>query len=474
MQAPRWLLYASFGSGVLTVATVYRLYGLALRSIYPNPISFNEGWDAYYAKAASDGVKLYGAQPLLTAVNYPPLSFHLVGLLGRFLHDMNFAGRMISFLSLLWVAGCIAVIVLKMVHRRFPALQAALFCLAWFSLFGGGNVGANEPQLLGHAVIMSGVVLYVIGQDSLLLILASCLLCIAGGFVKHNLFSFPLGIGVDLLFRSRTRFTMWAVFACAMLFAGIVLTHWIDGGYFLQHIASPRRFEWERIPKVSGFFLAAFFPTLLLCILWYRRILAVPYGVVAISALLVSLSLGMLFTGGSGVSVNVFFDAIIAMSIIAAVLLNEFRDRAPIDSPPIAVLVTLAPILISAGPLVYGFFGSIPSSMNLASSAQQYLSDVTYVRGNPGAAICLNLLLCYDSGKPLIFDPYTTTERLETGVLSPETLAAKIRNQEYGVVELGSEQFSGAYFPGPLLTILPSYYQIERTSGTRIFYVPKR
>jgi hypothetical protein len=474
MHARRWLLYASFGSGVLALATAYRLYGLAMRSIYPTPISFNEGWDAYYAKAASDGVKLYGAQPLLTAVNYPPLSFHLIGLLGRFLHDMNFAGRLISFLSLLWVAGCVAVIVLKMVHRRFAPLQAALFCLAWFSLFGGGNVGANEPQLLGHAVIMSGVVLYVIGQDSLVLLLASCLLCIAGGFVKHNLLSFPLGIGIDLLFRSRTRFAIWVVLACAMLFTGIVLTHWIDGGYFLQHIASPRRFGWERIPKVSGFFLAAFLPTLLFCILWLRRILAVPYGVVAISALLISLLLGMLFTGGSGVSVNVFFDAIIAMAIIAAVLLNEFSDLAPTNSPPIAVLVTLAPLLLSAGPLVYGFFGSIPSRISLFASAQQYLRDVAYMRGKPGDAICLNLSLCYDSGKPLVFDPYTTTERLEAGALSPETLAAKVRSQEYGVVELGSEPFSGAYFPGPLLTMLPSYYRIERTSGARIFYVPNR
>jgi hypothetical protein len=462
------------GTGVLTLATVYRLYGLALRSIYPNPISFKEGWDAYYSKAASDGVKLYGAQPLLTALNYPPLSFHLVGLLGRILHDMNFAGRLISFLSLLWVAGCVAVIVLKMVHRRFPALQAALFCLAWFSLFGVGHVGANEPQLLGHAVIMSGVVLYVIGQDSLVLLLASCLLCIAGGFVKHNLLSFPLGIGVDLLFRSRTRFATWAVFACAMLFAGIVLTHWIDGGYFLQHIAVPRRFGWERIPKVSGFFLVAFLPTLLLSIFWSRRILAVPYGVVAISALLVSLSLGMLFTGGSGVSVNVFFDTIIAMSIITAVLLNEFHDRAPTDSAPIAALVTLAPLLLSAGPLIYGFFSSIPSRTSLSSSAQNYLGDVAYMRGKPGDAICLSLLLCYDSGKPLVFDPYTTNERLAAGALSPETLAVKIRRQEYGVVELGNEPYSGAYLPGPLLTILPSYYRIERTSGARIFYVPKR
>ena len=474
MRARRWLLYASLGSGVLTLATVYRLYGLAMRSIYPTPISFNEGWDAYYAKAASDGVKLYGAPPLVTAVNYPPLSFHLVGLLGRFLHDMNFAGRMISFLSLLWVAGCVAVIVLKMVHRRFAALQAALFCLAWLSLFGGGHVGASEPQLLGHAVIMSGVVLYVIGQDSLVLLLASCVLCVAGGFVKHNLLPFPLGIGVDLLFRSRTRFATWVVFACAMLFAGIVLTHWIDGGYFLQHLANPRGFEWERIPKVSGFFLAAFLPTLLVCILWFRRILAVPYGVVAISALLVSLSLGMLFTGGTGVSVNVFFDAIIAMSIIAAVLLNEFRDRADIDSPPIAVLATLAPLLLSAGPLVYGFFGSIPSRTSLSSSAQQYLGDVAYMRGAPGDAICLNLSLCYDSGKPLVFDPYTTNERLAAGALSQETLAAKIRIQEYGVVELGSEPFSGVYFPDALLTILPSYYRIDRTSGERSFYVPKR
>jgi hypothetical protein len=90
-----------------------------------------------------------------------------------------------------------------------------------------------------------------------------------------------------------------------------------------------------------------------------RRILAVPYGVVAVSALLMSLSLGMLFTGGSGVSVNVFFDAIIAMAIIAAVVLNEFRDRAPTDSAPIAVLFTLAPSCFQPG--LYFTASSLPS-----------------------------------------------------------------------------------------------------------------
>ncbi|HEV2201241.1 MAG TPA: hypothetical protein VGR73_15600 [Bryobacteraceae bacterium] len=459
---------------MLALAAGYRLYSLALRTVYPNPISFNEGWNAYYATAASEGAKLYGAQPTLTAVNYPPLSFHLVGLAGRFLHDPNFAGRLISLLSLAWVAACVAVIVRKMVHRRFHALLAALFCLAWFSLFAGANVGANEPQLLGHAVIMAGVVLYVLCQDSLALLLAAGLLCVVGGFVKHNLFSFPVGIGLHLFFRSKARFATWAAFVSALLFAGLVLTSWIDGGYFLQHLTNPRRFGWGRIPTVSGFFLAAFLPTLMLCILGHRRIAALPYGGVAWSALVVCLVPGIFFTGGAGVSVNVFFDAIIAMSIMAAILLSEFHGRASAHSPPTAVLITLAPILISAGPLVYGYFGWIPSRTNLESAAQQYAGDVAYMRSKPGAAICLNLLLCYDSGKPLIFDPYSTNERLETGVLSPETFAAKIKNQEYGVVELGSEPYSGAYFPDPLVAILPSYYRIERTSGTRIFYVPKR
>src|SRR5665647_3859086 len=83
-----------------------RLSGFVVRATYPQSILYNEGWNAYYAHDAAAGRPLYGARPLRTAVNYPPLSFHLMGALGRVLGDLNFAGRVLSLAALFWVALC--------------------------------------------------------------------------------------------------------------------------------------------------------------------------------------------------------------------------------------------------------------------------------------------------------------------------------------------------------------------------------
>jgi hypothetical protein len=60
-------------------------------------------------------------------------------------------------------------------------------------------MGANEPQMLGHALLMTGVLLYVARRDSTLGLAGACLLCCLGGFVKQSLLAFPLAIALDLL-----------------------------------------------------------------------------------------------------------------------------------------------------------------------------------------------------------------------------------------------------------------------------------
>ena len=56
------------------------------------PLDPNEGWNAYHALAAMAGRGLYPPPGALMINNYPPLSFFLVGALGRITGDMIVAG----------------------------------------------------------------------------------------------------------------------------------------------------------------------------------------------------------------------------------------------------------------------------------------------------------------------------------------------------------------------------------------------
>ena len=69
------------------------------------PLGYNEGWNAYLAARAiglQDG-PLYPPADTLVFNNYPPLSFYLVGLIGRGLAggDVIVAGRVVALASLL-------------------------------------------------------------------------------------------------------------------------------------------------------------------------------------------------------------------------------------------------------------------------------------------------------------------------------------------------------------------------------------
>jgi hypothetical protein len=56
----------------------------------------NEGWAAYHADAAMGRSALYPSRDQLITNNYPPLSFYIVGALGRLIGDTVLAGRLLS------------------------------------------------------------------------------------------------------------------------------------------------------------------------------------------------------------------------------------------------------------------------------------------------------------------------------------------------------------------------------------------
>src|SRR5215468_7297785 len=49
----------------------------------------NEGFNSYFQAAAASGAKVYGSPPEFWYANYPPLSFHIVGWIGKITGDTN-------------------------------------------------------------------------------------------------------------------------------------------------------------------------------------------------------------------------------------------------------------------------------------------------------------------------------------------------------------------------------------------------
>src|ERR1700733_10697646 len=68
--------------GVLTLAALW--YPIQ-RISQSADINYNEGWNTYRADIAARGEPLYSQPPRFTVTNYPPLSFHILGFLGKLL-----------------------------------------------------------------------------------------------------------------------------------------------------------------------------------------------------------------------------------------------------------------------------------------------------------------------------------------------------------------------------------------------------
>jgi hypothetical protein len=122
------------------------------------PFDPNEGWNAAFAQAVISTGSPYPSPHSLLVNNYPPLSFYLVAAVSRLTGDAIVAGRLVSLAALLAIAGGIARAALLVGCTRLEAAFAALLFVAGLMLTSD-YVGMDDPQLLGHAVAMGGLLL---------------------------------------------------------------------------------------------------------------------------------------------------------------------------------------------------------------------------------------------------------------------------------------------------------------------------
>ena len=448
---------------LVALVRVAATVGLAL------PFDPNEGWNAYHSQAAMEGGALYPDSRSFLFNNYPPLSFYIVGVVGNLIGDDIVAGRIISLLALFGVAGGIFAVLRRLGVDCVSGLFAALLFPAGLIVFTD-YVGMDDPQLLGHAADLCGLLLLLHEPRATIRVVGAALVFVFAGFIKHNLVALPAALALWLAIydrRSAARFVTTGLAFCAIGFVAFRLTYGID---LLSQLNSPRTYSlaafgfgvssWLAWGGISLLGTAALF---VLAPCEKFAVLCALYAVIAVA-------LGAGFVGGAGVDMNAWFDAAIALALSAGLLLDRLPVRPWLRSA-IAVLYTLpfvAGLAIQAdGRWLAADYWLHP----LAGEAAAARDDVAFIRSRGGPALCEMMSLCYWADVPATVDVFNLGQAYATHTRNDGDLVRLIDAKYFRTAQFDS-MTEFALTPGVKRAFARSY-RVARSDDLGVFLVPR-
>ncbi|HEY3785392.1 MAG TPA: glycosyltransferase family 39 protein [Steroidobacteraceae bacterium] len=426
--------------GAMALAILAVILGPLHRLPLWMPRDENEGWNAFQALAALSGAVLYPPFDAFVTNNYPPLSFYIVGALGRVLGDNIVAGRVIALLSELAVAGNIYLLARALHTERFFALFSSLVFLLYIGANAQIYVAMDDPEWLGRAFVTGGAVLFLrarrVSHPAGPLLLSG-LLCVAGALVKHNLVVLPLALFTWALWNDRRQLLPWALISLALAVVSVLLIAHVYGAIFLQDVLEHKR--GLSAHKLAGDSLRLLTPMtpllaygLLLGLLAWREAstrFVVTYAVVGGG-------IGLFFLAGIGIDVNALFDLIIALSLAAGLfaarlvpmLTAEYRRFAPA-----AITAVMAALFVPQS--VQAALAGLDLIRQDRAELGRYHEFIAAIAAAQGPVACEQPSLCYWAGKPFEIDFSNYGKKLRAGTVGPEFLGTRLDTGYYAYIQ---------------------------------------
>lgn len=370
-------------------------------------LNVNEGWNAGQALRAFGAGALYPHPESLIANNYPPLSFFVVGALGRLIGDHIIAGRLLALAAQLATGAAVYAILARLVPgRHWAAAGAALFGAYSVTLLRG-YVAMNDPQWLGQAAMAWGLFFLLprTGEPpATRRIVIAAALTVAGGLIKHNLVAFPVAATLWLWLLDRRATAIWlmavaalAGAACAALFAVWGTTVFVDV------LAPARSYSAARMLAKGGPLVLAMIPVAIACrpliaAQAHDRRLALP-----LLLLVIAVPIGVVQRSGSGVDVNAFFESIVALAI--AVPVAASLRETPYRWIGLCVLPALCLIPVAAA-------RNWSDLMGRDAAVAHAAPFVARLAAAPGLVACDDQAMCYWAGRTSGLDFFSVKQRL--------------------------------------------------------------
>jgi hypothetical protein len=464
--------------------------GLAIGYLFEK--NYNEGWNVYNTQRLIHHELVYD-HDYWRLNNYPIGSFLIIAAINFLIGNLLLSGRIVALFSFAAIGVLAAIATRRFGGRGVDAVFGAACALGFCYLVAPGWIIVDDPQTLGEAATLGGLVSYLSRPPDRLCLLRTAFLVVTGGFIKHNMLAIPVAITLDLAVRAPRQLPFWLA-CCTGSFAGFVgLTQIVAGGDFIDHLLSPRVFTWYGVRYHLVKYLRLFKFPLLAMVLGCRLAFPARRSILAAWGLC-SIGFAAIFSGFEGASYNMFQDAAVFLGIAAGVLLYELRKAAAAPSR-FAGLFAGAAALLLAQPIL----SRTPSTLRqlsqpdalLESNRQAeatFLADAKYVADARGPAICESLLLCYVAGQPFILDPFNSRQYILAGKLDGAQLIGRIAAREFAVIQLRGDicddptttschilhypqKFNR--FTDETLYAIDRYYRIGRRSRYGTFYVPK-
>jgi hypothetical protein len=391
------------------------------RAFFPMEIWGNEGWNAYHADAAMRGAaQVYPPTEGLIANNYPPLSYYVMGWLGRLLGDPLYAGRAVSILSTLCVGGTAAAVVRQFGGSRAGAMLAGFWFVATLARFFEFYVGMNEPQLFGLAVMSAGFAWFWKRHAEGRAVEPAVLVMVLAGFIKHNFITLPL-IALIWLWLDNWRLGLRAtVVGAAASALGLAICTFMFAPYFIPDMLFPRTYHLGRALSTLGR-LQFILPAMVLWCIWAwheRRSKAARFTGMLIG---IALVLCLVQKSGAGVDENAQFELIFATAVGIGVAYDGLlRDPlrsgwSPRTITAVVLGILIVRLLISSR-LEFAYVMFSPQYRALAAEhAAVTRAEAARTAAIPGPVACSNLVVCRMAGKPFVYDHFWVTQLVETG-----------------------------------------------------------
>ena len=458
---------------ILTVGVLAGFVRAALIAPLRVPLDPNEGWNAYHAAAAIARGNPYAPGAGFMTNNYPPLSFYLVGILGCWLGDNVVAGRLVSLAAFASVCLIIALALRRLGASLYPAIFAASL-FASTLLLTSDYVGMNDPQLLGHALQLAGLLLLLRSQRSDVHVIASATLFVAGGFVKHNLFALPLASFAWLVTTDRRSAVRFAAALVGFSIAGVVAVQAIMGVNLFHQLQSARGYSFVLLKSNAIDWLPV--AALPLCSLGWLVSRFHRDKAVRLAGLYAGISIisGVALLGGAGVDVNAMFDADIALALCAGLAISRLvaiggtawcaaggQAFAMLCIFPFALIALRTPDWHEAS------FWLRPLREERAVAAR----DIAFLRAHGGLAMCEDLTFCYWAGKSPTVDVFNLDQQFESGARDPAGFLRLLDVHEFASVEL--DETVPFPFAKDVESTFMRNYRVDHEDDEGTFLVPR-
>jgi hypothetical protein len=463
---------------ILFAFSLVTLYSPMVRASYRFEINYNEGWNVYNTQAAMQHLPLYYPKYGWTTVNYPFLSFYIVGYVSRFIGDYLLTGRLLSLVALFVSCVLVGLIVKKLSGGWGPAVFGGVFCLGLFCSRAPNYVGMDDPQMLPYPFFLFGLWVYLQAVPSTLRIAGITSLFALGGNIKQNLLPVPLSVLCDLFITSSSKAVRFMVFGVFFLALSIAVNMLVGGRFFISHLLTSRSYSFAQLRDLFFSFYSPLGLPLAISFFWsiwqlqnrQARVISFYF----FSSLLIGAALG----GGSGVSENTYFDNLFAMSIIMGACL-DLLWKAPIRGlgkggrgrflVPVLLYSSVVFTFVPWGVNVRRMLSALPEWQRRSDA------EVSFLAAQPGPAICESLILCYDAGKPYVLDPFNSARLVRLGKLNSSEIVKQIAEKKYGAIQtqVPATQKRSERFPDDVLDAIDRYYVEALKAPNCVIYVPR-